>query len=58
MLLCYVQTRAFVQSERGKKCAVKYATIDSHMSLLLAFFVNAAMLVVAGAVFHYGKTPM
>ncbi len=52
-----VQTRAFARSQRGKKCAVKYATIDSHMSLLLAFFVNAAMLILASAVFHYGKNP-
>lgn len=27
------------------------------MSLLLAFFVNAAMLILASAVFHYGKNP-
>ncbi len=52
-----MQTRAFARSQRGKKRAVKYATIDSHMSLLLAFFVNAAMLILAGAVFHYGKNP-
>jgi len=32
--------------------AVKFATIDSTVSLLLAFFINAAILIVAAATFH------
>lgn len=35
--------------------AIKYGQIDSNVSLSLAFFVNAAMLIVAAAVFHYGR---
>ena len=34
--------------------AVKYGWIDSNVSLSLAFFVNAAILIVAAAVFHFG----
>lgn len=47
-----VQTRAFEQSEAGKRMAVKFATIDSTVALFLAFFVNAAILVTAAAAFH------
>ena len=32
--------------------AIKFATIDSSISLLLAFFINAAILIVAAATFH------
>ncbi|MEO6915085.1 MAG: Nramp family divalent metal transporter, partial [Chitinophagaceae bacterium] len=47
-----VQTRNYPRDTAGKKMAVKFATIDSSMSLLLAFFVNAAILVLAAATFH------
>lgn len=47
-----VQTRAFERDEPGKKMAVKYATIDSTVSLLLAFFINAAILILSAAAFH------
>src|SRR4030095_5892775 len=47
-----VQTRAYERSEEGKKNAVKFATIDSTAALLLAFFINAAILIVAAASFH------
>jgi manganese transport protein len=47
-----VQTRNFDRNPVGKKEAVKFATIDSSVSLGLAFFVNAAILVVAAATFH------
>ncbi len=43
-----VQTRAFVD----KAQAVRNATIDSSVALGLAFFINAAILVVAAAAFH------
>jgi len=47
-----VQTRNYDRNEEGKKMAIKYATIDSTVSLLFAFFINAAILIVAGAAFH------
>src|SRR5918993_589910 len=47
-----VQTRAWNLNDVDKKQAIKYATIDSTLALSLAFFVNAAIVVVAAAVFH------
>ena len=47
-----VQTRNFDRDDAGKGMAVRYATIDSTVALLLAFFINAAILVLAAAVFH------
>jgi manganese transport protein len=47
-----VQTRNFDKNQTGKKEAIRYATIDSTLSLFLAFFVNAAILIVAAAAFH------
>jgi manganese transport protein len=47
-----VQTRAFDPSDAGKADAAKWATIDSTVALGLAFFINAAILIVAAAVFH------
>ncbi|EZP48845.1 MULTISPECIES: Nramp family divalent metal transporter [Sphingomonas] len=47
-----VQTRAFERSDAGKADAAKMATIDSTIALGLAFFINAAILIVAAAVFH------
>ena len=47
-----VQTRAWNLNDADKKQAIKYATIDSTVALSLAFFVNAAIVVVAAAVFH------
>ncbi|MFI5196715.1 MAG: Nramp family divalent metal transporter, partial [Chitinophagales bacterium] len=47
-----VQTRNYDRDEAGKKMAIKYASIDSTVSLLFAFFINAAILIVAGATFH------
>lgn len=47
-----VQTRNYERTDQGKKEAIKFATIDSTASLLLAFFINAAMLIVAAATFH------
>jgi len=47
-----VQTRAYPRTEEGKKSAVKFATIDSTAALLIAFFINAAILIVAAASFH------
>ena len=48
-----VQTRKFEQTSAGKREAIKFATIDSTVALMLALFVNAAILIVAAAVFHW-----
>ena len=47
-----VQTRAYERTEQGKARALRFATIDSTVSLLFAFLINAAILVLAAAVFH------
>src|SRR5450432_394755 len=47
-----VQTRNYERNEAGKKMAIKFASIDSTVALLFAFFINAAILIVAGATFH------
>lgn len=47
-----VQTRNFERTDEGKKEAIKFATIDSTVSLLLAFFINAAILILAASAFH------
>lgn len=47
-----VQTRGYKRNDAGKKEALKFASIDSTASLLLAFFINAAILIVAAASFH------
>ena len=47
-----VQTRAFSETESGKAEALRYARMDTMMALSLAFFVNAAILIVAAATFH------
>ena len=47
-----VQTRAIGSSVAQKKSAIKFATIDSTVSLLIAFFINASILILAAAAFH------
>ncbi|WP_256926639.1 Nramp family divalent metal transporter [Sphingomonas sp. TZW2008] len=47
-----VQTRAVGEGAATKRDALKMATIDSTVSLGLAFFINAAILVLAAATFH------
>lgn len=47
-----VQTRAYNRDREGKKMAIKFASIDSSVSLLFAFFINAAILIVSAATFH------
>jgi manganese transport protein len=52
-----VQTRRFAQTDSGRRNAIRFATTDSTIALMLALFVNAAILIVAAAVFHAnGKT--
>ncbi len=47
-----VQTRAFERNDQGKSMAVRFATIDSTVALLCAFFINAAILILSAAAFH------
>jgi manganese transport protein len=47
-----VQTRDYDRTPDGKREAIKYCNIDSALALTFAFFVNAAILVVAAAVFY------
>jgi manganese transport protein len=49
-----VQSRKLQQDEDSIRSAVKFNTIDSVAALTIAFFVNAAILVLAAMVF-YGK---
>ncbi|MFP9112895.1 Nramp family divalent metal transporter [Flavobacterium sp. RHBU_3] len=46
-----VQTRKFDRSFQGIKQAIRYNLIDSVIALNLAFFVNAAILILAAATF-------
>jgi manganese transport protein len=52
-----VQTRNYPRTETGKREAIRFANIDSAFALTLALFVNAAILVLAAAVFHRGGHP-
>src|SRR4029079_1398893 len=47
-----VQTRAYARDEAGKSSAIRFATSDSTRARLLAFFINAAILITAAAAFH------
>ena len=47
-----VQTRDLEPTREGKRLAMRYNTIDTVLALGAAFFVNAAILVVAAAVFN------
>jgi manganese transport protein len=48
-----VQTRNFVRTSEGKREAIRFATIDSTSALTFALFINAAILILAAAVFHW-----
>jgi manganese transport protein len=47
-----VQTRKYLDTHESKKEAIRFATIDSSVALMFALFINAAILVMAAAVFH------
>jgi manganese transport protein len=47
-----VQTRKFNRDEKGIKEAIKFNFIDTAVALNLAFFVNAAILILAAAAFY------
>jgi manganese transport protein len=48
-----VQTRAFERTVEGRREAIKFATIDSTTALMFALLVNAAILILAAAAFHW-----
>jgi manganese transport protein len=52
-----VQSRQLQKDERSIRSAIRFNTIDSVTALTIAFFVNAAILVLAAMVF-YGKTSL
>ena len=47
-----VQTRAYERTSEGRREAIKWATTDSTIALMLALFINAAILIVAAATFY------
>ncbi|MBI1940151.1 MAG: Nramp family divalent metal transporter [Acidobacteria bacterium] len=52
-----VQTRAIERTRAGLKTAMRYNFIDSVVALNLAFFINAAILVMAAATFYRHGMP-
>lgn len=51
-----VQTRAFERTRKGLRTALRFATWDTVIALGMAFFVNAAILILAAAVFNTAAT--
>lgn len=47
-----VQTRAFETTSAGRREAIRFATLDSTIALMLALFINAAILILAASAFH------
>src|SRR6516164_3607434 len=47
-----VQSRQYKRTPEGKREAIHMANVDSAIALTVALFVNAAILIVAAAVFH------
>jgi manganese transport protein len=47
-----VQTRRYEETTAGKREAVMFAFVDSTLALSFAFFINAAILIIAAATFH------
>jgi len=48
-----VQTRKFERTPEGKREAIKFASLDSVSALMFALFINAAILILAAAAFHW-----
>ena len=48
-----VQTRAWQDTPEKKHEAIKFGTIDSTIALSIALFINAAILILAAATFHF-----
>ena len=47
-----VQTRRFARDDRGRREAIRFATLDSSIALSLALFINASILILAASTFH------
>jgi len=47
-----VQTRKYLDTQPSKLEAIRFASIDSSIALMSALFINAAILIVAAAVFN------
>ncbi len=47
-----VQSRSYPRTAAGKREAIRFASMDSAIALMMALLVNAAILIVAAAVFH------
>ena len=47
-----VQTRKVLPDVASRREAIRFATLDSTLALLLAFFINAAILILAAATFY------
>ena len=47
-----VQTRKVLPDAQSKREAIRFATLDSTVALLFAFFINASILILAAATFH------
>lgn len=48
-----VQTRKIGRDAASKREAIRFATFDSTLALLLAFCINAAILILSAATFHW-----
>ncbi|KAB7771132.1 Nramp family divalent metal transporter [Xanthomonas maliensis] len=52
-----VQTRAYPRTDSGRRSALRWAVTDSTVALMFALGINAAILILAAAVFHaQGRT--
>jgi manganese transport protein len=47
-----VQTRKYTDTNASRTEAIRFASLDSSVALMSALFINAAILVIAAAVFH------
>lgn len=47
-----VQTRRYQRDSSGRREAIRFATLDSMIALGAAMLINAAILILAGSVFH------
>lgn len=52
-MTCIVRICSHLQ---GKRTAIKYGAVDSTVSLGIAFFINAAILILAAAAFYYSTS--
>ncbi len=48
-----VQTRKIDPTPEGKKEAIRFATLDSTIALMFALFINASILILSAATFHW-----